>query len=567
MNQVPAEIWEMILADESNLERKALRLSSRFFSEIIALRLDRVFLSPNPLNIEVLLAIADHETFRHGVMEVIYDDAPLSNIYIPNEPESSTNNPLHIEQDETWFARSRNWNRRDIVKRHYHRTSPSDLDFINSHVETLMSVDDAMDYYRELVKQQKRVIEAEEDTQALIYGLKRFPALKKVTITPLAHGILFYPLYQTPMIRAFPDGFNYPLPYGWLSELKDIYDTQYRPSAAVSAWARSDGSKDQDESTRLHWRGYTMLTRVLAEQSGVHNVTELNLNDHHVSSGLNARIFEHPNEDLNHFTTIISKPGFTHLNLTLYMGEHYECYRLGGVFGRGLLGEALKNAQDLKSIEIGGPDGPIGSGPPIQGPFFPFHAVFPVDHWPKLEHFGLFGVVVEKQELLDVLDSLPATVRTVKLGRLFINGCTKGWFDLLDEMREKLGWWRRKIVPRLTIVTVDENGALISGHSHWFEEEVNIYLKGGLSNPFFWDQDRSSTNEGDVKDLYRPAYNGTGNKPLDGYTLQKLGQGVRQLDRQWLEDDPLAAVRFNDGDPESLRRRLVRRIFRIFPVN
>jgi hypothetical protein len=34
------------------------------------------------------------------------------------------------------------------------------------------------------------------------------PALKRVTITPSAHGHLFTPLYPTPIIRAFPKGFN-----------------------------------------------------------------------------------------------------------------------------------------------------------------------------------------------------------------------------------------------------------------------------------------------------------------------------------------------------------------------
>lgn len=42
------------------------------------------------------------------------------------------------------------------------------------------------------------------DSNVFRYGLQRFPSLKRITITPAAHGWLYTPLYQTPMIRAFP---------------------------------------------------------------------------------------------------------------------------------------------------------------------------------------------------------------------------------------------------------------------------------------------------------------------------------------------------------------------------
>lgn len=47
------------------------------------------------------------------------------------------------------------------------------------------------------------------------WRLRRFLAVRTITITPAAHGRLFYPLFETPMIRAFPPGFIYPLQRGW----------------------------------------------------------------------------------------------------------------------------------------------------------------------------------------------------------------------------------------------------------------------------------------------------------------------------------------------------------------
>lgn len=50
------------------------------------------------------------------------------------------------------------------------------------------------------------------NVDALVYGLKRFPALRRMTITPAAHGWIFAPLYETPMIRALAPAKGLQLP-------------------------------------------------------------------------------------------------------------------------------------------------------------------------------------------------------------------------------------------------------------------------------------------------------------------------------------------------------------------
>lgn len=75
--------------------------------------------------------------------------------------------------------------------------------------ELLLEV--SWNYYQHLVQQQKAVKSSGADAEALRCGLKRFPALRKITITPAAYGRLDFPVYKTPMIRAFPAGFNYPI--------------------------------------------------------------------------------------------------------------------------------------------------------------------------------------------------------------------------------------------------------------------------------------------------------------------------------------------------------------------
>lgn len=78
----------------------------------------------------------------------------------------------------------------------------------------LMPVLEAWAHHQILLKQQEEVILSGMDEDALKYALARFPSLTRITITPATHGFLFTPLYETPMIRSFPYGFNYAIPRG-----------------------------------------------------------------------------------------------------------------------------------------------------------------------------------------------------------------------------------------------------------------------------------------------------------------------------------------------------------------
>ncbi|KAH8671424.1 hypothetical protein BX600DRAFT_496129 [Xylariales sp. PMI_506] len=78
------------------------------------------------------------------------------------------------------------------------------------------------EYYQDLLLQEKEVLISNADTEALRYGLARFTSLQKITVTPAAHGILFTPLCETPMIRSSPPGFQYPLPRTWPTMEPDV---------------------------------------------------------------------------------------------------------------------------------------------------------------------------------------------------------------------------------------------------------------------------------------------------------------------------------------------------------
>jgi hypothetical protein len=51
-------------------------------------------------------------------------------------------------------------------------------------------------YYQYLLYQQKDVLADNNNLDIFLYGVKRFPNLKRVTITPTAYSLLFAPLFQ-----------------------------------------------------------------------------------------------------------------------------------------------------------------------------------------------------------------------------------------------------------------------------------------------------------------------------------------------------------------------------------
>lgn len=118
------------------------------------------------------------------------------------------------------------------------------------------SMNECWAIYRGLLRQQADVLAGNYDEEVFLYGLKRFPALKRVTVTAAAHGVPFAPLYPSPMVRAFPQGFNYPIPRGWPTS------TTEEPEDVITfPWQRVD------ERHREKYRAFRIVIRALAQQN------------------------------------------------------------------------------------------------------------------------------------------------------------------------------------------------------------------------------------------------------------------------------------------------------------
>lgn len=490
LDSLPIEVLTSVLSELPNRAIKNLRLASKYFRDVAPLRLDRVFLSPHPRDVEIFEAIAADDTFCQHIFEIVYDDTRFHRDYAPWE--------VHDRDEYDWFGGDEYSEGYDPppggVPRWYYemykenvvrivlyghdghgskRLARPDLDELVQRLNCKLSPEKSYELYQSIVEDQEKGIEEEADRKALELGLKRFPNLRRVTVTPVAHGIPFMPWYGTPLIRSFPPGFVYPIPYGWPQRSTE----SDQPFAG--AW--------HDEDERYKWRGLCLVLLTLAKHP--HNVTEFVLDTNKLYTGFNAHMFDEPNAEYSSLVSLLQRPGFSHLDMALFAGGGesvgWPWYR------NGLIKHALIEAKDLRYVSLSGnanSDSFSVNDPGAEEHLVPLRSIFPVEQWTKLVHFGMSGFVVFLDDLCGFLFALPRTLRSVKLSSLSI--LRRGGGDhshLLVYMRDELGWRHRTVLerPRITMhIDQDETRQGCEGDFIDVSSAVESFVYGDGRNPF-----------------------------------------------------------------------------------
>ncbi|KAE9569543.1 hypothetical protein CGMCC3_g14356 [Colletotrichum fructicola] len=506
---LPIELSGAIFAHLPNSDLKKLRLASRRFSKVVTphLSFKRVFISASNHNIQVFRNIANHETFRHDVREIVWDDARFM---VSLEEESGYHSGYGYDAADSdsedtpvpegvplWFVTAcrenidylRKWRGRDV------ETLPQ-------HVETAQQLaaqfplDVAYEYYRKLVYDQEEVLATAADSAAFKWALaeKRFPNLRRVIITPAAHGILFFPQYPTPMIRAFPYGFNYPLPRSW-------------PTPPLGA--RIPCESWVDEAIKDKWRGFRIVTYLLAQQEYA-TVPEVVIDGNQINSGLTCEIFstQEPCEEYKNLAALVRKPGFSMLKLSIMVGMHAE--QNYASFRNGRLRQLLTADLESFALETDEVTNLSFSRPwPPENPvdhFTPLRSIFPVEAWTHLRHFGLSRFLVKENDLLDLLGALPDTLRSVELSFLWFVRNSGGYRSVLFRIRDDLGWRSRSVRPR--VIIRDDKKLTLPGRGIHMDKEVMRFLYDSGENPYPDDPRMRTVLEGvgTVRDVFEPRF-------------------------------------------------------------
>ncbi|KAM0279863.1 hypothetical protein ACHAO9_011489 [Fusarium lateritium] len=454
--KLPNELVKNIFDLLPNRDIKHLRLTCRYLSQA-PLRFDRVFISANPLNIQVFLAVANHESFRQQVQEVIWDDATLTSLGSSGNDSDFDYSSDEDETDDNDYQGSSRFQQRcreaieDVESR---LVDKADGNKQQTQVDNLMPPRESLQYYTQLVKEQDHVFESGADKEAFQFALQhsRFPHLTKVTVTPAAHGFLFLPLYETPMIRAFPYGFTCPIPRGW-SCAGNIHVPQ-RPES----W---------EEDKQRKWRGVQIVSHLLADPEVAHNISELSFDNHKLLTGINYHIFDQPNKEYDNLCRTFERPGFKKVTLSVLEGK---------------IRRALAKAHDLEEITFQ-TDYPVDetcwTGPAKDT--VSLFDIFPLGK--RLKHFGLSGMQVTQEELISVLETLSHTLKSIELSFLSVIRGTGNYAGILADIRDKLGWRYRPIDDRIRVrilVRLNQD----AGRYICLDKEVNDYLYGDGLPPF-----------------------------------------------------------------------------------
>lgn len=474
-----------------NRSIKNLRLTCRLF-RVIKLRISRVFLSANPLNIHVLRSIADHDVYRRGITELIYDDARLCHSRTDHSDNALPDDVsrMYIDRsitDMEWFQTKRDMNLQELQQRRS-GDDPSRPEYltISRQVNAELSLEESWTYYQDLVRQQDDVVTHGADIEAFQYALQRFPALRRVTVTPAAHGWLFTPLYETPMIRAFPYGFNYPIPRGWPTEISGYYSEEPAP------W----------KDSKARWRGYCLITKVLAQQQQHHRISEFLIDSHYLHTGLNCCIFEQPSQEYSDLLSCLQHPGLKKFHLSLKVEYSWTAFR------QSLLRNALAKTSQLEHFSLETGMNNFGYAPnrhthherpPALQTFLP------IDCWTRLQHFRLWNFPVDSADLISTLSRLPA-LQSLELGFLSMGSGTQR--QLLEDMRDTLRWHERLTQPKVKIAVSELSPSRqLQGRAIWIDEQVENFLYHGGENPFEDKAyDKVRYDMGVVRDAYDPLY-------------------------------------------------------------
>lgn len=187
--RLPTEVVLDIASYLPNSDIKTLRLTCRTVHQCVQLRLTRVFLSANKRNIEVFRAIADHDVFRHRITEIVYDDARFAEgvMYWGHGA-----NGLVEDEDllmEAWYPE---WFRQECLRVEINYMDRWKLG------NQFKSSRELRSYYQPLLEQQAAILASGADADALAYGLRRFPHLRRLTLTPAATGCWATPSTRRP---------------------------------------------------------------------------------------------------------------------------------------------------------------------------------------------------------------------------------------------------------------------------------------------------------------------------------------------------------------------------------
>jgi hypothetical protein len=161
---LPSELLSAICDLLPNSDIKNLGLAGPLLGRKCQLQISRVFISPNPRNLDVVRSIASHENYHLGIEEVIWDDATLmpfghdevlfDEYSDESEEEDSAEKDAEVRECFSWYTRGCKRNIKAVKDRMADQVSRPDAVSRQHQLDNAMSYRDSFEYYKVLESQQ-----------------------------------------------------------------------------------------------------------------------------------------------------------------------------------------------------------------------------------------------------------------------------------------------------------------------------------------------------------------------------------------------------------------------------
>ncbi|KAF4441427.1 hypothetical protein FACUT_2735 [Fusarium acutatum] len=474
LNRLHLELLNQVIYTLPNADIKNLRLTCSYLGNISLPRFNRVFISANPRDIEVFTLIANHDIFRFKVTEIIYDDSRFDHS-LRRRYEEIREDYGDTTIPRYWFRSAYN----SIVESiDAEEGEYQYMPHVKEAFKTRCTLYGSYEVHSKLKSQQDEVLASGRDADALRYGLSRFPNLKRVTLSPAAHGILGRPLYPTPTIRSFPEGLIYPLERSWPKP--DPHEEH-----PLTPW---------DETAKQEWRGFCVLTKEIAQhirENPMFGLSEFILESRQLWKGISCRIFDNPvSEEYRDLVTILSHPSLRRLELSLACGteswQNWPSFRSGLLFGALI---KAKNLQDLR-FDTGILHASRQWHNFVQDPQngMPLQSIFPLKQWPNLRRFALSRSFIKQRDLMAFISTLPELLESLELSFLSFFPREGTYRDLLQDMRCNLGWRERPPSNQPKLMVLVENELRKDGAAIDVSRAAMDYVYHHGENPFVEEQ-------------------------------------------------------------------------------
>ncbi|EGX88867.1 Cyclin-like F-box [Cordyceps militaris CM01] len=527
----------------------------------------RVFLSRNPRNIEVFLQIANHKHYRLQVEEIVLDEAFLTEysdqtrdrfqrgrevnirarrrradeipptrdsgkeatavceaqrLLIQDKKQDTEKNKGNEEKEEgqksaaekqrAWVALVKEATAVCEAQRLLFQDKKQDTEKNKGNEEGQESAADIEQrdwaFYQGLLKEQTSIYyehgeEFDQDYVALRHGLAHFTNLKAIIITSNAHGQLFMPEYQTPIMRKFPPDFNYPLPASNMCGKAHKKNQHWPTAARVDASPGEVAPLPFAYPPKSQWNGLCKVIEALDALPENHKLTKLVVGISQVEMGVEPKWIARRSPFYEKFIKLISRPQFRELGLMLEITQteyerlqqlltrYEEATQMGEVPRELMAWEVIAAVPHIESLSLR----QMPCTAEASSLCLPLQLIFP--RFTHLKYLRLWSFTATTLDLIDFLSGMPKSLKRVDLvdtlpayahsasENLDPQELLRG---MLEVMKAKSLWktWPANARPNLRIARCL---GFAPYYQHCFKTEVDAFLHGDGPNPFRGSED------------------------------------------------------------------------------